>query len=122
MKTLKISILALVIAIGFSSCGVSHAFVFNHNQNATQVHLASNNFQVVDKVKGSADVSYVLLIGGLSKKQLYANAYAEMVNSADLEGSRALVNVLTEEHVGGVPPFFFKRTITVSANVIEFNK
>lgn len=111
---------SVMLIITISSCGVSHAFIFNHNQHATQVHLASNNFKVIDKVRGSEEVSYVLLIGGNTKKQLYANAYANMVNNAKLDGSKALVNVLTEEHVGGFPPFYFKRTITVSAHVIEF--
>jgi hypothetical protein len=29
---------------------------------------------------------------------------------------------VTEEHLGGVPPFYYTRTITVSASVIEFTK
>jgi len=119
-KSIILSMLLLLI-LSISSCGVSHAFIFNHNQNATQVHLASNNFTVIDKVRGSEEVSYIMLIGGVNKKQLYANAYANMVNNAKLDGSKALINVLTEEHVGGIPPFFFKRTVTVSAHVIEFN-
>lgn len=104
-----------------TSCGVNHAFVFNHNQHATQVNLSSNNFKVVDQVNGSADVSYVLIFGGLNKKQLFNNAYADMVSKANLSsGSRALTNIVTEEHLGGLPPFYYKRTITVSAHVVEF--
>ncbi|MEO9871428.1 MAG: DUF6567 family protein [Ekhidna sp.] len=45
-----------------------------------------------------------------------------MVNKAELTGSRALVNIMTEEHIGGVPPFYYKRTINVSAHVIEFTE
>jgi len=84
------------------------------------VHLANNNFQVVNRVKGSSEVSYVLIFGGRNKRQLYENAYSEMVKAAELSGSKALVNIVTEEHVGGVPPFYYKRTITVSAHVVEF--
>lgn len=56
----------------------------------------------------------------MNKKQLYENAYSDMVKKADLTGSRALINIVTEEHVGGVPPFYYTRTVTVSAHVIEF--
>jgi len=120
MRKLQICIVAFSLLTILGSCGVSGAYVFNHNQNATQVHLANNNFQVVNRVKGSSEVSYVLIFGGRNKRQLYENAYSEMVKAAELSGSKALVNIVTEEHVGGVPPFFFKRTITVSAHVVEF--
>lgn len=70
---------------------------------------------------GSAQVEYVFFIGGINRKQLYANAYADMVSKADLmTNSRALINVVTEEQFAGFPPFYTRRTITVSAHVIEF--
>ncbi len=123
MKKLSISLLFIASLVLLNSCGINHAYVFNHNQNATQVHLGSNNFKVLEKVSGTAEVSYVLIFGGVNRKALYKNAYSDMVNSANLvSGSKALVNILTEEHVGGVPPFYYTRTITVSANVIEFVK
>lgn len=121
MKIISFYLITLALSIFFSSCGVNHALVLNHNESSTQVHLRNNNYQVLDQVSGSAEVDYIFLIGGLNRRQLYRNAYTEMVNSADLlSGSKALVNIVTEEHVGGVPPFYFKRTITVSAHVIEF--
>jgi hypothetical protein len=116
-------VLAIFSASLFSlnSCGVNSALVANFNQLSTQVELSGNNYKTIDRVTGSAEVEYILLIGGMNRKQLYANAYADMLNKADLmTGSRALVNVVTEEHIAGVPPFYFKRTITVSAHVIEF--
>lgn len=122
---MKKSVFSLLtgLVVFLSSCGVNGALVLNQNQNTTQVHMTSNNFKVVDKVSGTSSVKYICLIGGLRKKQLYENAYAEMMNKANLlNGSKAVVNVVTEEHVGGVPPFYLKRTITVSANVIEFTR
>jgi hypothetical protein len=113
----------ILFALFFTSCGVNNAMLLNTNQNVTQVNLSSNNFKVVDKIRGSAEVKYILLIGGITHKQLYANAYAAMLEKANLvSGSKAIVNVVTEEHFGGVPPFYFVRTVTVSANVIEFEK
>jgi hypothetical protein len=120
IKLFAITIVTLVL---FSSCGVNSALILNHNQSTTQVVLASNNYKVVDKVNGTSNVKYICLIGGLNKKQLYEKAYSDMVTKANLiSGSKAIINIVTEEHVGGVPPFFFRRTVSVSANVIEFTK
>lgn len=118
-KLIFTAIVALVLLL--QSCGVNNALVLNQNQNSTQVQLSHNNFKVVQRITGHAEVKYICLIGGLKKKQLYENAYADMMSEADLtNGSRAVINIVTEEHVGGVMPFFFKRTLTVSAYVIEF--
>jgi hypothetical protein len=123
MKKLSLTLLTLSLILLLSSCGINSAMILNHNQSATQVQLGSNNYKVVQRVSGSADVTYVLIFGGLNKKQLYDNAYTDMVNKANLmNGARALANIVTEEHVGGVPPFYYKRTVTVSAHVIEFTK
>ena len=123
MKKIGIySVLALLMAC-LSSCGIGAALVTNHNQNITQVHLSGNNFNVIDQVSGSSEVSYVLAIGGMNKRQLYENAYAAMLKKANLlNGSKALINVMTEEHVSGFAPFFVRRTITVSAQVVEFTR
>jgi hypothetical protein len=121
-KTTKV-ILSLALIVGLSSCGVNRAWIFNQNQNATQVHLSDNNFKVLGQVRGSSEVTYVLIFGGPKKKHLYESAYQEMLRNAELTtGSRTLTNILTEEHIGGVPPFFYKRTVTVSANIIEFTE
>lgn len=121
----KLIVILSITGLSFviSSCGVNYAYVVNQNQNSTQVELTEKNFNVVERVSGSADVTYVMFIGGHKKKQTYANAYAKMLEAAKLEGSsKAVINVVTEEHFGGFPPFFIKRTITVSGHVVEFTK
>ena len=126
MKTTKqkLQILLLAAATGLlSSCGFNNALIVNHNQNNTQVQLSTNNFKVIDKVYGKAEITYICLIGGLDTRQAYENAYSDMLGKANLTGSsKAVINVITEEHLGGVPPFYYKRTITVSAHVIEFTR
>jgi hypothetical protein len=123
MKKVSKVIMGLVLIVGLGSCGVNNAWILNQNQNTTQVHLGSNNFEVVGQVKGTAQVNYVLIFGGKNKTQLYYEAYNAMTEKAKLtSGSRTLTNILTEEHVGGFPPFAFKRTLTVSANVIQFTE
>lgn len=122
-KTIQTVSIMLLLAIGLSSCGVGAAYISNHNQNSTQVHLTKNNYKVVSQIQGSSAVDYVLIFGGMNKTQLYAQAYANMIKEASLDlGSRAIVNLVTEEHLGGVPPFYYTRTITVSAHVIEFTQ
>ena len=73
----KIGIYSVLLSFGtfLNSCGIGHAHVTNHNQNATEVHLSENNFKVIDQVSGSSEVSYVLLFGGMDRRQLYENAY-----------------------------------------------
>ncbi len=123
MKKIGIYSVLLMVAAFLSSCGIGTARVTNHNQNATEVHLSENNFKVIDQVSGSSETSYVLAIGGMNKRQLYENAYSMMMKKANLlNGSKAIINVMTEEHFSGFAPFFVRRTITVSAQVVEFTR
>ncbi len=123
MKKISIYSVFFMLAALISSCGIGTAVVTNHNQNATEVHLSGNNFKVIDYVSGSSQASYVLAIGGMKKRQLYENAYSRMMKNAHLmNGSKAIINVMTEEHLSGFAPFFVRRTITVSAQVVEFTR
>ncbi|MEP6737172.1 MAG: DUF6567 family protein [Chryseolinea sp.] len=123
MKKISIYSVLLLLAAVLSSCGFGHALVTNHNQNATEVHLSSNNFKVIDQVSGSSETSYIFAIGGMNKRQLYENAYSTMMKKANLlNGSKAIINVMTEQHFYGFAPFFVRRTITVSAQVVEFTR
>lgn len=123
MKKIVNCSLLLLLSAFLSSCGIGTAFVTNHNQNATEVHLSGNNFKVIDQVSGSSEASYILAIGGMKQRQLYENAYSTMMKKANLlNGSKAIINVMTEEHFSGFAPFFVRRTITVSAQVVEFTR
>ena len=123
MKKIGIYSVLLLLAAFLTSCGFGTALVTNHNQNATEVHLGGNNFKVIDQVSGSSEASYVFAIGAMNKRQLYENAYSTMMKKANLlNGSKAIINVMTEEHFSGFAPFFVKRTITVSAQVVEFTR
>jgi len=123
MKTIIFFAAAVLVLTSLSSCGVNYAVTGNFNLNNTQVQLSSANFNIVDKITGSASTTYIFFIGGVGDHQLYENAYSKMMTNANLtKGARAVCNVLTEEQMEGVVPFYWKRTITVSANVIEFTK
>lgn len=113
----------MVLISALSSCGFNHAYVLNQNQNNTQVQLSEKNFEVVGQAEGTAEVEYVLIFGGLKKRALFNDAYSQMVENAQLNSSsRALTNILTEEQISGFPPFYYKRTLSVKSNVIEFTK
>lgn len=121
MKKINMYSLCLGLALMLSSCGSGTAFVSNLNQNSTEVNLNRNNFKVIDQVSASSEAAYVLGIGGMRKRQIYENAYATMMKKADLmNGAKAIINVMTEEHFSGFIPFYVRRTITVSAQVVEF--
>lgn len=123
MKRLNIYLLLFLLPVIFSACGVNAALIANLNQNATVVQLTENNFKVVDKISASSEVAYIFGIGGMNKRQLYENAYSAMMDQANLmNGSRAVVNLMTEEQVGGFAPFYMRRTVTVSAHVVEFTR
>lgn len=69
MKKIGIYSILLLFTAFLTSCGIGHALVTNHNQNATEVHLSGNNFKVTDQVRGSSEMSYVLAMGGMNKRQ-----------------------------------------------------
>jgi hypothetical protein len=118
------NILALIaLPLLLASCGINQAIVLNQNQNSTQVQLTQDNFRNVGNVSGTANVKYILLFGGAKRRNLFGDAYSAMIASAELaKGPRAVVNVVTEEHIGGLPPIFFRRTLTVSGTVVEFTR
>ncbi len=123
MKKISHYTVLLLLTAFLSSCGINTALVANHNQNATEVQLKENNFKVVDQISGSSETFYVFAIGSMSKTQLYENAYSAMLKKANLlNGSKAIINVMTEEQVSGFAPFYVRRTITVSAQVVEFTR
>ncbi|WP_019037449.1 DUF6567 family protein [Psychroflexus tropicus] len=117
----KFTIIAgLVSTVLLTSCAGHYGLTTNINNHTTEVVLADNNFKVISSVSGDASVTYILGIGGLSKKALIAEARKEMLEKANLEGSaKAIINE-TVEIKGTSFPFVGKKTVTVSAQVIEF--
>ncbi len=125
MKKLKLNLhlLPVLFIFVFASCGVNSALQVNHNTTVTNVTLSNANFKVTSRVMGTASQEYIMCIGAIDKTSLYANAKADLMQKANLVGSaKALINIIAEEHVGGVPPFYFKRTVTYTADIIEFIK
>ena len=83
---------AVVVTMMLSSCGFTHNAISNENQNQTSVVLSQANYQVVGTAVGESSQTYVLGIGGLSKKSLEQAAVSEMYKNANIKGSQAIIN------------------------------
>ena len=101
MKTIKFVVLSIVAMAVLTGC--SYGRYVNNNQNLnlnqTQVVLSGNNFKVVKTVK--TVVAYKqsdnIFRAKFDYTQLQKNAYAALLETANLTGSQALVNVTIEE-------------------------
>ena len=123
MKQIKTLSTLFLLAIILSSCGVHSTLVTNTNSNATNVELSKKNFTILDQVSGESSANYIMGIGGLSNKALIENAKADMLKKANLlGGSKALVNVTIESHYSAFYIFYFKKTVTISAHIVEFTE
>ncbi|MDR2962106.1 MAG: hypothetical protein LBU90_00470 [Bacteroidales bacterium] len=120
MKKFIYVITFAVIIFSLASCAAHAGLTHNVNDNTTEVVLRSNNYTVVQKVQGTASGRSILGFGG-SFKPLIANARSEMLASADLVGKpRAVINEIVEENYKFYV-FAAKKTVTVTAYVVEFN-
>ena len=118
----KLSILILVVAIIFSlsSCAIHSGLTGNLNNSTTNVVLQTNNYKIIQKVKGEASGMSVLGIFGGSFRPLVEQARSRMLESANLIGKpRAIINETVEVNNKFFVVVGFK-TVTVSAYVIEF--
>ncbi len=115
-------LLVITFLVLFSGCGFNHATIENYNTNLTNVELSNKNFIILDRISGESTATYIFGIGGKSHKALLQEAMAQLYNNANLNGSaKALVNVAYESHTTTII-IYSKKTLTASANVIEFTK
>lgn len=119
----RLIFLLIGITILFSSCAVHNGLTYNENTHATEVVLAKNNYKVIAQVQGQSCATYVFGIGGLTKRGLIDAAKRAMLSKADLiGGSKAIINETVETKSTMVFPFLIKKTVIVSAHVIEFTE
>ena len=122
MKKLYLRIAMAVAAILLlSGCGLNMNLVNNHNLNQTNVVLSQKNYHVVKTVEAEVTATYVVGIGGLSKKALHDNVVAELTKNAALTGSQALVNV-TVNNSSKMILCYNEITCHAVGTVIEFDE
>ena len=95
MKHLKVFIFTAIAALLLSSCGITGHQVSNYNVAQTQLQLSQKNFKVVGNVEGSSHATYVLGIGGISRRAIKENAIADMYRNANLTGAQMVTNITT---------------------------
>lgn len=123
MKKSILLLCSLFMLLMTSCMGTASNLIKNQNQNQTSVVLSKNNYKIIGQAKGEVSTRYVLCFGGMQKKNLEANAIAEMTKSANLKGSQALINVNVRESnriwVGGIIREVY---CIATATVIEFTE
>jgi len=114
--------LALTLTLILTSCGASSSSMANATNNQTTVELSKKNFNVLGKVTGKSTNTYILGVGGMSNKALLEKAKNNMMENANLSGSKALINITYDKHYNGFAPFYSVVTITASAYIVEFTE
>ena len=120
MKNLFKIFIVIISIVSLYGCGINSHITSNRNVSQTQVILHTKKFRVLGEASGSATATYILGIGGLSKKAAYSNAVSEMYRQARLVGSQTITNINVHQHVGGVFPFYFKVEYTATGQIVEF--
>ena len=113
-------VVAVMCAMLLTGCSTHFYQSSNGNIAKTEVVLSGKNFRVVGTVEGAAAITRVFGIGGLSKKAVHSNAVAEMFKNAKLSGSQTIVNVNVKQAHVGLPPFYWKTTVSATGTVVEF--
>lgn len=120
MKKLLKVVVSLWIGATACGCGTAQLNTINSNTSLTNVELSQANYRIVKNIEGFSSASYVLGIGGLSRKAIRDNAVADMMRKAKLTGSQAIVNVHVKKHVATVLGLYTEVSVTATAQVIEF--
>ena len=117
----KLLLLSLLAVFVFGSCSFHSGLTSNANLHSTEVVLSKNNFKVLETVRGDSEATYFLGLGGLKKSGMIAEARANMLENAGLEGSsRAVINETVEISRSIIFFVFMKYEVIISAHLIEF--
>jgi len=126
-KNIKKLLIIFSILLLVNNCGFMPEGYLGHSTN-TQVILSEANYKIINSVRGDATATFILGVGP-SNDRLYSRAKKDMLENANLAGggnkSRALINIATDEQIRFVwfyIPFWFSKTVYMSADVIEFKE
>jgi hypothetical protein len=113
MRTLKLFIAIVIIAITASSCA------FHSGITSSSTSLNSNNFKMVKLAQGEASTTKIFGFGGLAKNAIVAEAKKDLMQNNPLKEGQALANVTVDFKTSFV--FMVTKTkVTVTADIIEF--
>ena len=128
LKNIKKIFIVCTLLLFVTSCGWIPSGYMGHSTN-TQVILSEANYKIINTVRGEATAHFVLGIGPFNNR-LYSRAKKDMLESANLAGggnkSRALINIVTDTQIRyfifPYIPWWFSKTVYVSADVVEFKE
>lgn len=121
MKHTGLIIFFVAAVFSLTSCGGTVHMISNYNVAQTTLHLSQDNFKVIGNVEGSAHATYVLGIGGVSKRAIKENAIADMYRNACLTGAQAVTNVTTTMKARFYL-FWWEYDFIASGQIIEFTE
>ena len=122
MKKFLLLASIFVGSILMCSCSAHLYPTSNLNLSETQVVLSQKNFKVVGQAEGVAASTYIIGIGGLSKKAVRGNAVASMFENANLTSSQTIVNVNVKQTILGFAPLFVRHVYTATGTIVEFTE
>jgi len=116
----------IFLLIGFtfllSSCAIHSGLTTNSNNHTTEVVLSKKNFNVIERVQGESQATYIFGIGGLSKSAMLSEARENMLLKSNMVGSsKAIINE-TVEIRNSFFPIVRTYKVMVSAYIIEFTE
>lgn len=122
-KSFALGVVLISCTLFLNSCGINMGFLTDKTRTITHVELSKKNFKVLDRVSGTSSATYVLGFGGMKNKDLTDMAMNDLLSKANLNGgAKALANTTVDVHKGGLPFFYSKITVKISAHVVEFTE
>ena len=117
MKKIKFELLMLLpIVVLMTGCMAFHSGMLQ-----SSAALSSANFHYVRMdIEGTANATYVLGIGGLSRATLVNEAKQDMLSTSPLKSNQALANTTVNFKTSNILGFISIVKCTVSADVVEF--
>lgn len=120
MKKSILMIAAVAISLVLTGCGTSFFTASNNNIAHTQIQISQSNFRVVGDAFGQSHSTYVLGIGGLSRRAVRDNAVADMYRNANLSGTQVIININVKSHVSTILGIYTRITFTATGEIIEY--
>ena len=116
----KITLISISLLL-LSSCGMNWGYLPNYHH--TEVVLDEANYTYVGSATGESSAINIFGIGPIGSQSLVQDAKADLLSQVDLySGSRAIVNMVVDEKQSYFTLFYVKRTVYVSADIIEFKE